>query len=160
MIWVLFIAGLLLAVVSLGYLYVAWDSTRWPQTRGKVLQAKVMEVKVHSSTVHRPALVYEYGIDGVLRKSKTIGFFLGTEGKEWSERLLAQRPEGTEVPVYYHPWFPRLAVLEPGVKQPWAWLIMAGVGSMIALSSGIVLFAENRYLLLDTLFGYIRGLLT
>jgi hypothetical protein len=158
MIWALFIAGLLLSVLSAGYLYFAWDSAQWPTTSGKVLHSKVIEINVHSSIVHRPMLVYEYVINGVSRQSATIGFFVGTEGKEWSEHLLIERPVGADVLVYYHPRFPRFAVLESGIKQPWAWLTMMGVGGVIALSSGVVLFAEDRYLLLNTLFGFIRNL--
>lgn len=152
MIWIFFLVGMLLTLFCLGCLYVAWDSSSWPTVRGKVLHSCLAERTANGHTSYRPMLVYEYFVDGVTRRSATIGFFAGIEGEEWGRRLLEGRDEGADVRVYYHPLVNRLAVLDPGVKQAWVWLLLAVVGAVFSVSSGVVLFADDRDIFRDTIF--------
>lgn len=153
MIWVLFALGILLVACCFGYTFLGLSSVRWPTTRGKVLFSEFLERTVHGRTTYRPRLVYEYTVNGVSRESHQIGFYAAIEGKEWAERLLSAKPVGAEVTVYYSPMFPKVSVLEPGIKQTWIWLFLAAIGGLAALSSGVALFGDNPNALLDFVFG-------
>ena len=166
MIWTLFIAGILLIICSLCFFYVGFVSVHWPTAQGKVLVSKLLERELRSglilppNTIYQPGLYYEYVVNGVTRKSRSIGFYFGTEGKELAEHQLEGRPVGAQVTVYYHPLFPSIAVLEPGIKQASVFIILAVLGIFVTASSAIVLFGKNPYALLDFVFGLFKSITT
>ena len=128
---------------------------------GKVVFSRVVEIRTRATFVsYQPILWYEYVVEDTKHKSKMIGFFLGTLGKEWAADLLKEKEEGKSVRVYYHPWISSLSVVVPGMKQVTPWLLMLFTGAVLCLSTGTVLFAENPRVFSDTLFKWIHALVT
>ncbi len=157
-IWILFICSLLIFATSLGSIFLGRQSRRWPSTTGKVLSSELREAKTNAVKGCRPFLAYEFSVDGARRRSTSIGYYVGGLERKWAEGLLVGRQEGSDIRVYYHPWMSPVAVVEPGVQQLWAWLALAVIGAFVALNAGVVLFSGTPYLLVDSVFGFVRRL--
>jgi len=97
----------------------AWMMRRWRQTMGRVVKAEMQRGRRKTSEGCRlfdPVLRYTYNVGG---RTYECDRFTHQLIKNVAFRLaifIGRHNPGTEVPVYYHPRNPELAVLQP---MPW-----------------------------------------
>jgi hypothetical protein len=117
-------------------LWRAQASLHWPQAPGLITYGKidssrtVIETddgRTTSASVSGARLIYQYEVDGK-RHYNDIRVFGQTAGggHRPEDEIAARDPLGKSVPVFYAPYSPGLATLEPGIKGEAFWLPGAG----------------------------------
>lgn len=148
MIWLLFIPGIIITVYVIFEFYVGYGSPAWPQTGGKVIYSGVI-VKTNTASSsknkhYHPKVNYEYTVDSVTYHSNKIGNYLGFgNDRQFAEDIVKDYPGNSEIRVFYSPFFHRISVLRPGMKQLLAHCLLLFVGIIITLASAPALFSDN-----------------
>ena len=136
--------GLIVLALVIASLRDAAAMKRWPVVRGRVVSSKVEEykesVKGHTSgprdrmTLYRPAVVYEYEIDGNRYESTRITQSPGLNRgvPDFAEEVVRRYPAGSSVDVRYNPRHVAESVLEPRVPRSW---IVALVIALVLLAA-------------------------
>lgn len=109
-------------VVTFAVFYQRHDSRSWPTATG-VVTTSALKLDFHKPghpAYYRAFVCYSYEVGGIPRGSTTVTFadavptFPKEEGLKW---LAGKYPIGKQVPVFYDPADPDLAVLEPGAED-------------------------------------------
>src|SRR5689334_21867377 len=112
---------------------------RWPVVKGRVLSSKVEEykeiVKGHSSgtrdrmTLYRPAVVYEYHVEGNRYESNRITQSPGLDRgvPDVAAEVVRRYPAGSSVDVRYNPRHVAESVLEPRVPRSWIFALIIAI---------------------------------
>ncbi|MGM0564231.1 MAG: DUF3592 domain-containing protein [Pseudomonadota bacterium] len=143
----MFVLGILLVLTILASLWLGFNSSQWPTTQGKILKAGLSEAQnPHSSadrTFYRPSVLYEYTRHSQPIRSTRIGAYLiwGTN-RQKAEQVIRHFQEGSAARVYYHPYLPKLSVLDPGIKQPWVHILLLAIGLLIATVTGLPMLLD------------------
>lgn len=94
----------------------------WPQTQGEILSADIRRCRnIYSSLSgpiwFEPCFIYRYAVAGRAYVGKRFDFFADTTAfrRHVAEAIIAERPVGAKVPVYYDPRDPGRSVL---LRQP------------------------------------------
>ena len=103
------------------YLLLAYVSNSWPHTEGVIVKSELITNKVEGKYLYIPAILYSYSVNGREYMSNKIGFYAISEGKIWAKRIVDDFNVGSSVKVFFFPFYPKLSVLYPGVKQVWLW---------------------------------------
>jgi hypothetical protein len=129
------VGGLMLAG-GLTNLWRGHASTRWPITNGTIVHERVDSSttvtrdnngNVEQSTTHATHLVYEYTVDGKKHYANVRRFGeLAGAGEDWAAEIAERYPTGHNVRVWYCPYRPELAALEPVIASEAFWLPGAG----------------------------------
>ncbi len=116
-------------------LHRAWTSASWPATQGTVVSTRVQRYTVARGGPHFYGVVtYRYEVDGQAYESSHYDARL--RPRSFAERdgagaYLAAFAPGQQVPVFYDPMRPFVAVLQPGLSS--------GTFGFTALMGGIFL---------------------
>lgn len=119
----------------------AWEtmngiaSSGWPTVEGRIESVSVTEdlnSEYSSSPVWKVRCVYGYDVLGQHfqgeRQSYDGGSKAGYDGDSNASRgFLAEHQEGRAILVYYNPWYPETAVLQPGFRGSALFILGAGV---------------------------------
>lgn len=124
-----------------GYLvYLRTKNThKWPKTNGQILNSYVKVRNsswydgehIWDSTEHHPYVEYQYQVKGRRFVCKRIGYGGFYEGRKNAERIVFNYQVGDKVVVFFDPYDPGDAVLEPGASK----------GAMVVLGAGILMIA-------------------
>ena len=143
--------GLIVLAIVIASLRDAAAMKRWPVVKGRVLSSKVEEykeiIKGHTSnsrgdrmTLYRPAVVYEYEVDGNryenTRVTQSPGLNRGVP--DFAAEVVRRYPAGTPVDVRYNPRHVAESVLEPRVPRSWVFAL--------AIALGLLALAAREYL--------------
>lgn len=111
----LLICGVTLLLLLSAILWAGMRSRMWPQVLGKVLRTEIYEP---SENRYVPLIEYSYEVEGNNFISKSYDFNLfTTKEKRVVEGILDTLRGKETISVYYHPWFPKVSVIVPGVKK-------------------------------------------
>jgi len=112
--------GVFLAFLCRNELMLTWQSRRWPQVMGQIVDTEITEgvgVGVSETGTGAPAdhpfriveKVYAYCVSEKSYRSSRLSF----SARGWIENEQYYE-DGSQVPVYYCPTDPSIAVLKPG----------------------------------------------
>lgn len=97
-------------------LYGGVSSKRWLRVSAKIIRARVKRETLFGFGVPQkltyPDIVFAYLVNGKWYASKNLSFSLF---RRTAPELVEAYPNHALVQVFYHPLFPRLSVLEPGL---------------------------------------------
>jgi hypothetical protein len=128
--------GASLLAAGLVNLWRAQASLHWPQAPGLITYGKIdtsrtvvetNDGRTMSASVSGARLIYQYEVHGK-RHYNNIRLFGQTAGggRAPEEEIAARYPLGKSVPVFYAPYNPDIAALEPGIQGEAFWLPGAG----------------------------------
>lgn len=89
-------------------------SASWPSVQGTVVSATVVERRRRGGPTFRPAIEYEYTINGTVYRSDRHRVIKNWRNTSWAGDVVARHPPGSALNVYYDPSDPARAVLSPG----------------------------------------------
>jgi hypothetical protein len=136
--------GLAMLALVVSSLREAAAMKRWPVARGRVLSSNVEEYRADAGsgsfggsrarmTLYRPAVVYEYEVDGQRfrgdRIAQSPGMHKGVA--DFAQAVVQRYPSGNAVDVRFNPKRPGESVLEPRVPKGWIFALLIAVGLMI-----------------------------
>jgi hypothetical protein len=143
--------GLIVLALVIASLRDAAAMKRWPIARGRVVSSKVEEyheiIKGHGSnsrgdrmTLYRPAVVYEYEVNGQRYESNRITQSPGLNRgvPDLAAEVVRRYPQGSSVDVRYNPRHLPESVLEPRVPRSWIFAL--------AIAAGLLAMAVREYL--------------
>jgi len=113
---IMILVGAGFLIKSLNNIIVGNASYDWPSTEGTIVDSEIEVVPDEMSVVHyRPKISYKYAIDGIQYYSDHYTFrndllYSETEADE----VLKNYITNMDIPVYYHPADPTVAVLLRG----------------------------------------------
>lgn len=97
-------------------LYGGLNSRKWLRVSAKIVRSRVKRETFFGFGVPQrltyPEIVYAYLVNGKWYASKNLSFSLFRRN---TSQLVENFPTHALVQVFYHPLFPRLSVLEPGL---------------------------------------------
>lgn len=145
MTWVIFSCGLMMIVVAALSFYSGFSVKKWRTAIGKVVVSEVgvsgEPFPTSPDKFYYPTVIYEYHADGNHYRSRRLGNFLLLRLKRTgAESIVARFPRNSEVKVYYHPWYPSVAALMPGVQQPVMHLFFLSTGLAFSVLFGLMLY--------------------
>jgi len=148
--YILFYCCLALAAAAMAGLALGASSRHWPRTPGVILDVETFGVR-NNATEKRIVIAYEYRVGHKRFISHRIGMDIAaTYSQATADRLQKKYPRNATADVYYHPTWPSLAVLEPGVRQKGAhWLLFLSF-SIAGLLIGLSIYADKPFILLET----------
>jgi hypothetical protein len=138
--------GLIVLALVIASLRDAAAMKRWPIAKGRVLSSKVEEykeiIKGQSTsrggrmTLYRPAVVYEYEVDGNRYESNRITQSPGLNRgvPDFAAEVVHRYPAGNSVDVRYNPRHVAESVLEPRVPKSWIFALLIAV-ALLALAA-------------------------
>jgi hypothetical protein len=116
----------------------AQASASWPSVQGKALSAQVktesrLDTRTHRQrTSFRPAVAYEYQVDGVRYQASRVAFGdLSNSNSSEAQRILGELVKADAVQVFYNPQDPTDAVLLNANTPRTDWTILLGAGLMV-----------------------------
>jgi hypothetical protein len=125
------------------------DTRQWTRTPGRILESRVEQVESADEqrrATFRFVIRYEYDARGARRTSDQV--WIGSSAvaasddaaraQSWVERF----PAGAEVPVWFDPAEPGLAVLVPGTPRTQV-VVLVVAGAALA-AAGFVALARHR----------------
>jgi len=125
----LLICGVTLLLLLSAILWAAMRSRLWPQVLGKVLRTEIYEP---SKNRYVPLIEYSYVVEGNNFISKSYDFNLFTTKERRVVEGILDTIRGKEtISVYYHPWFPKVSVIVPGMKKTMPVLIIILIAVII-----------------------------
>lgn len=89
-------------------------SASWPGVQGTVVSAKVVERRRRGGPSFRPAIEYDYTINGTAHRSDRYRVIDNWRKTSQAADIVARHPPGAAITVYYNPSDPTRAVLSPG----------------------------------------------
>ncbi|MDH7578386.1 MAG: DUF3592 domain-containing protein [Bacillota bacterium] len=134
---VILLAGMMLIILGARTLRQALASRSWPACQGRIISS---EVKMYhpgptlreEGPSYSAEILYEYRVEGKRYTSRRVFFGEYSSGSPGPARRVVDRyPPGKQVPVYYDPARPEVAVLEPGAS--WGAFAVLGVGILFSL---------------------------
>jgi len=123
----LLICGVTLLLLLSAILWAGMRSRMWPQALGNVLRTEIYEP---SKNRYVPLIEYSYEVEGINFISKSYDFNLFTAKERQVVEGILDTVRGKEtITVYYHPWFPKISVIVPGMKKikPFLCIILIAV---------------------------------
>ena len=132
--------GTLVLLIIVAALREAAAMKRWPTAKGRILSSKVEEYREIAGagdysgsrtrmTLYRPAVLYEYEVDGKRlhgnRITQSSGLNRGIP--DFAEKIVQRYRSGTSVEVRYNPKRPADCVLEPRVPAGWIFALAIAV---------------------------------
>lgn len=134
--------GLFLAIKEGITFYHSTQSPHWPQVAGKVLESSMSPIKGDRWKTH---IRYQYEVNGTSYESTRPQFVERRFGsQDMADRFLNTYPTDKEVPVFYHPEHPRIAVLKTGTES--ALLPLLAIGLSLAGGALVSIFLLARRL--------------
>ena len=145
--YILILAGVILAVVGLGFILSAIVSNQrmkaaesWPTIPGTVLDT---DIQVHVSRnsgmttrTYEPIIHYQYTLMGKPYDSKKVSFGSLHMKDDQAQEILNRYPAGSTVTVHYDPGKPEKSVLEVTARGGKTLMISGG----FFIVMGIILF--------------------
>jgi len=144
--------ALIYLAMLLGTMYFAFVSIPktlktkfWPTTTGKVISSKLNEKKkltknAATITVYSANIEYAYHVDGKEYSSKKIKWVdHNSNNAGYHQKIVAMYAKDREIPVFYNPKKPSVALLEPGFSA----------GNFIGLIFFVIGLGSMTFLLLD-----------
>ena len=133
---ILLIGGGIFGVTATDRLVTASATTHWPAVSGTVTSAEVI-----GDRAYRPLVKYDYNVDGSPYSGESDleipGFGNQSKRLDVAQKLVAEYPVGTSVPVYYNPDNPAESRLVHHV--PWNTYAQLGLAIFIALAGAVIL---------------------
>lgn len=148
LIYVLFDKAIFVLLVLMGSLLIwqahtsaarAREQQSWPQTKGKIISTEILEGTITDSntkeaTTYAPKINYEYSVGGKRYMSSvyTLDPHWVLEFREQAETIVKDYPIGREVPIFYDPQRPEVAILiqsDPKINPFTLWI---GIGLVAA----------------------------
>ena len=138
--------GVIVLALVIASLRDAAAMKRWPVAKGRVVSSKVEQykesVKGHSSgprdriTLYRPAVVYEYEVNGQRYESTRITQSPGLNRgvPDLAEEIVRRYPAGNSVDVRYNPRHVAESVLEPRVPTSWIFALAIAI-ALLAMAA-------------------------
>ena len=136
--------GLAMLVLVCSSLREAAAMKRWPVARGRVLSSKVEKYRADAGsanfggsrgrmTLYRPAVVYEYEVDGQRFRGDRIAQSPGMNRgvADFAEKVAQRYATGTAVDVRFNPKRPGESVLEPRVPKAWIFASLIAVALLL-----------------------------
>jgi hypothetical protein len=115
----------------------------WKRTRGRILAVDLRKGRRRDSEgaiIYEPVVRYAYQVGNRTLEGRRITSDCGAGALAWGLRMLKTFRPGSEVPVYYDPARPDMAVLQPASLRGAATgaavsglLLLAAVWSLLAL---------------------------
>lgn len=130
--------GLVIAIAGVTLLVAGFTTSSLPTTSGKLLSGSVHHSNSTKATqTFSPDLIYEYKVDG----KSYLGGFTRVGGLSFTyepnaQQYIKDKQAAANIPVYYIPFFPSIAVVERG----------ASTSTWIVAGAGIALFLVFRIL--------------
>lgn len=113
-------------------------SRDWPQVTGTITKSEVHRSRKKGSTMYSAEVVYDYTVEGKKLEGDTVWF--GGNYRTSSDRgardVVSRYPVGKQVPVFYNPQDPTLAVLESGAFL--TSYVVFGIGLAFMIAGGLV----------------------
>lgn len=96
----------------------AQASEEWPYTYGTIITS---EVEYHHSNegsgTYHARVMYDYEVQGVLYSGDQVAYGdYGSSSPSHARQIVNRYPKAQQVTVFYDPYTPKEAVLEPGLK--------------------------------------------
>ena len=136
--------GLVMLVLIYSSLREAAAMKRWPVARGRVLSSKVEEYPADAGsanfggargrmTLYRPAVVYEYEVDGQRFRGDRIAQSPGMNRgvADFAEKVAERYATGSAIDVRFNPKRPGESVLEPRVPKAWIFALLIAVALLV-----------------------------
>ncbi|MBK9166908.1 MAG: DUF3592 domain-containing protein [Bryobacterales bacterium] len=118
-------------------LYYGHVSQKWPVAQGEIVHrghdsstttTENEDGDTVETTAYSTSLVYSFDVGGQRHHASLRRFGqLAGSSAEWAAEIAERYPPGAEVPVFYHPENPDMAVLEPGINSEACFLPGAGL---------------------------------
>jgi hypothetical protein len=145
------LGGATLVLLALNRYFNSQDVKNWPKAKGVITHSEVYRQEMRNSQTNTSQVYfglrcfYDYKVEG--NKYSGSNVYFGE--KFWMHRDVkkvqaeaAKYPLGADVPIYYNPKNPKIAALEPGVREGAVeGQLILGV---IIIVVGIVLFFVSR----------------
>lgn len=123
-----FTAGATLVGLSLWLRTRSNQCRHWPSVPGQILESHVDDSQLEAM---KPVVRYRYQVDG----KAYVGFRVAYSGYGSSRRamdnLIRPYPVGSQVPVYYNPQNPAVAVLDIAARSDWAYWLLFGIAFLL-----------------------------
>jgi len=116
-----------------------FDSNHYPQAAGVIVQSRVYYYQADHSR-SRAIVEYAYEVNGLRYTSRRYKFLSDKPAGD----IVARFPVGAQVPVFYNPQDPSLAVLSPGLDEDgreYVYFVLA----MNAVALILILFVWKKY---------------
>ena len=136
--------GLAILLLILSSLREAAAMKRWPVAKGRVLSSKVEEYRADAGsrnfgasrgrmTLYRPAVVYEYEVDGKRFSGKRIAQSPGMDKgvPDLARKVVQRYAAGSAVDVRFNPKRPDESVLEPRVPKAWIFALVIAIALLV-----------------------------
>ena len=142
--FVLCVFGLILAIAGIALLAAGLTTSSWPTTSGKIVGSSVYEsTSTKAQKTYSPELFYEYTVN----RQYYVGGFTQIGGlsftyKPNAEQYIKDKQGKASIPVYYLPFLPSVAVIEPGASSS-TWII-AGAGIAFFLGFRILSLVNQK----------------
>ena len=121
------IIGIIIFVLSIGYIWNGIVSSSWPNTQGRVLHTKVERVTSAgggprggsgSSVSFKPIVEYSYFVDREEYFGNCYAFgILNYKRAEDAQKIIDSFQYNSQITVYYCPSKPQKSVLKPGITK-------------------------------------------
>ena len=116
--FILFVVGIILFLMQLKWLYYGLLSTNWPTTNGLIIEhnVEILSKKRGGRDIlsYKANIIYTYQVNGQQYTDDrvTMPYFV-EETPEALTSYFEAYPVGKNVTIYYDPWRPKTAILEP-----------------------------------------------
>jgi hypothetical protein len=142
---VLLLLGAFLVFTGVRQRMQAQASASWPSVQGKALSAEVKteshtDTRTHQRrTSFRPAVAYEYQVDGVRYQGGRVAFGdVSSSNSSEAQRILSQVVQADSVQVFYNPQAPTEAVLLNANTPGTDWKILGGAALILVMIAYLV----------------------